>query len=128
MRKKTLIMALAMILAMAFSSVAMAADIMPLWDNANSCQPSLRISGSNAYCTLNVDAVDSSYKITATVTLQKLGSNGKYGYVDDWSGLSGTGKLRFSGTGTASASGSYRIKCDVNVDGEPITVYAYATK
>lgn len=128
MKKKTLLLALVMIFTMAFSSVALAFDIMPLWDKADSCLPSLSISGSNAYCSLNVEAVNASERITATVTLQKLNSNNSYGYVQSWSGLSGTGRLRFSGTGTASSSGSYRIKCDVNVGGEAITVYAYATK
>ncbi len=128
MRKKTLLLALVMIFTLALSSVAVAAEIMPLWDNASKCRPSLSISGSKAYCSLEVDAKNGSDTITATVTLQKLNANGKYGYVDSWSGLRGTGYLSFSGTGTASTSGSYRIKCDVNVGGESITVYAYATK
>ena len=128
MKKKTLLLALVMMFTMVFSSVALAYDIMPLWDKTHSCQPVLTISGSKAYCSFDVDANNSKDQITATVTLQKLNSSNSYGYVTSWSGLSGTGRLRFSDSYTISGSGSYRIKCDVNVAGEAITVYAYATK
>lgn len=128
MKTKTLLLALVMIFTMAFSSVALASDIMPIWDNTDLCKPVLTIRNSKAYCSLDVDAAYSSYKITATVTLQKLNSNNSYGYVTSWSGLSDNGSLHFSDSYTISGSGSYRIKCDINVAGEAITVYAYATK
>ena len=125
MKKKTLLLALVMMFTMVFSSVALASDIMPIWDNTLSCQPVLTISGSKAYCSFDVDAYNSKDKITATVTLN---SNNSYAYVTSWSGLSDNGSLHFSDSYTISGSGSYRIKCDANVAGEAITVYAYATK
>ena len=128
MKNKTLLLALVMMFTMVFSSVALASDIMPIWDNTHSCQPVLTISGSKAYCSFEVEANNSKDKITATVTLQKLNSNNSYAYVTRWSGLSDNGFLHFSDSYTISGSGSYRIKCDANVAGEAITVYAYATK
>lgn len=128
MKNKTLLLALVMMFTMVFSSVALASDIMPIWDNTHSCQPVLTISGSKAYCSFEVEANNSKDKITATVTLQKLNSNNSYAYVTSWSGLSDNGFLHFSDSYTISGSGSYRIKCDANVAGEAITVYAYATK
>ena len=128
MKNKTLLLALVMMFTIVFSSVALASDIMPIWDNTHSCQPVLTISGSKAYCSFEVEANNSKDKITATVTLQKLNSNNSYAYVTSWSCLSDNGFLHFSDSYTISGSGSYRIKCDANVAGEAITVYAYATK
>lgn len=128
MKKKTLLLALVMMFTVVCSSVALASDIMPIWENTRTCLPVLSISGSKAYCSFDVDAYNSKDKITATVTLQKLNSNNSYAYVTSWSGLSDNGSLHFSDSYTISGSGSYRIKCDANVAGEAITVYAYATK
>lgn len=128
MRKKTLFVALVMMLTMAFSSVALASEIMPFWNNIDICIPDLTIRGDTAYCTFDVNAADSSYTIKATVTLQKLNDSGYYGYVTGWSGLRGTGRLRFSESYTITESGDYRIKCDVTVGTESVTFYSYATK
>ena len=128
MRKKTLFAALVMMLTLAFSSVALAYEIMPLWDYIDSCAPNLLIRGDTAYCTFDVDAANSKYEIKATVTLQKLNDSGYYGYVTGWSGLRGTGYLNFSSSYPITESGSYRIKCDVTVGTESVTFYAYDTK
>ena len=129
MRNRRLLFALFLCLAMVFGSVAWATEIMPLWDSCAKCVPNLVISGSNAYCTLNVDAASSSDKITANIHLQKRNSRGNYTTQRSWTKQTGTGRLRFSATGSASSGESYRIKCDVVVDGsggtDNITVYAY---
>ena len=128
MKKKTLFVALVMMLTVAFSSVALASEIMPFWNNIDICLPDLTIRGNTAYCSFDVDAADSSYEIKATVTLQKLNDSGYYGYVTGWSGLRGTGSLNFSSSYPITESGSYRIKCDVTVGTESVTFYAYDTK
>lgn len=128
MKKKTLFVALVLMLTMVFSSVALAFNIMPLWDNIDSCCPALTIRGNTASCTFDVDAADSKATITARVTLQKLNSDGVYEYVTGWSGLSAKGSLSFSECYTVTESGSYRIKCDATVGDEGVTVYSYDTK
>ena len=132
MRNKRFLFALLLCLAMAFSSVAVASEIMPFWNSNARCAPLLVISDNNANCKLDVYAENSSDKITANIYLQKQNSRGNYTTQQSWTNQTGTGKLRFSATGSASDSGSYRIKCDVVVDGsggtDNITVYAYDNK
>lgn len=129
MRNRRMLFALLLFLAMAFSSVAVASEIMPLWDSNARCLPNLVISGNNAYCTLDVDAASSSDKITANIYLQKQNSRGNYTTQQSWTNQTGTGNLNFSAIGSASSGESYRIKCDVVVNGsggtDNITVYAY---
>lgn len=129
MRNRRLLFALFLCLAMAFGSVAWATEIMPLWDSCAMCAPDLYISGNTANCKLDVYAENSSDKITANIYLQKRNSRGNYTTQQSWTNQTGTGKLRFSATGSASSGESYRIKCDVVVDGsggtDNITVYAY---
>ena len=129
MRNRRLLFALFLCLAMVFGSVAWATEIMPLWDSCAMCAPDLYISGNTANCKLDVYAENSSDKITANIYLQKRNSRGNYTTQQSWTNQTGTGKLRFSATGSASSGESYRIKCDVVVDGsggtDNITVYAY---
>ena len=129
MRNRRLLFALFLCLAMVFGSVAWATEIMPLWDSCAMCAPDLYISGNTANCKLDVYAENSSDKITANIYLQKRNSRGNYTPQQSWTNQTGTGKLRFSATGSASSGESYRIKCDVVVDGsggtDNITVYAY---
>ena len=129
MRNRRLLFALFLCLAMVFGSVAWATESMPLWDSCAMCAPDLYISGNTANCKLDVYAENSSDKITANIYLQKRNSRGNYTTQQSWTNQTGTGKLRFSATGSASSGESYRIKCDVVVDGsggtDNITVYAY---
>ena len=129
MRNRRLLFALFLCLAMVFGSVAWATEIMPLWDSCAMCAPDLYISGNTANCKLDVYAENSSDKITANIYLQKRNSRWNYTTQQSWTNQTGTGKLRFSATGSASSGESYRIKCDVVVDGsggtDNITVYAY---
>ena len=129
MRNRRLLFALFLCLAMVFGSVAWATEIMPLWDSCAMCAPDLYISGNTANCKLDVYAENSSDKITANIYLQKRNSRGNYTTQQSWTNQTGTGKLRFSATGSASSGESYRIKCDVVVNGsggtDNITVYAY---
>lgn len=132
MRNRRLLFALFLCLAMVFGSVAWATEIMPLWDSCAMCAPDLYISGNTANCKLDVYAENSSDKITANIYLQKRNSRGNYTTQQSWTNQTGTGKLRFSATGSASSGESYRIKCDVVVDGsggtDNITVYAYGNQ
>ena len=129
MRNRRLLFALFLCLAMAFGSVAWATEIMPLWDSCAKCIPELYLNGNTAVCTLSVTANSASDKITANIHLQKRNSRGNYTTQQSWTNQTGTGRLRFSATGSASSGESYRIKCDVVVDGsggtDNITVYAY---
>ncbi len=129
MRNRRLLFALFLCLAMVFGSVAWATEIMPLWDSCAMCAPDLYISGNTANCKLDVYAENSSDKITANIYLQKRNSRGNYTTQQSWTNQTGTGRLHFSATGSASSGESYRIKCDVVVDGsggtDNITVYAY---
>ena len=56
MRNKRFLFVLLLCLAMAFSSVAVASEIMPFWNSNARCVPALVISGNNANCKLDVYA------------------------------------------------------------------------
>ena len=71
MKNKTLLLALVMMFTMVFSSVALASDVMPIWDNTHSCQPVLTISGSKAYCSFEVEAELQGLPVLCPLSLQE---------------------------------------------------------
>ena len=130
MKKKIMSAVLALVMLLSIS--ASAVSIMPLWDNADSCVPTLKFSGDTAICTVDVKGAVGTSRITTTMTLQKQNANGSYSDVHIWGtdvtyGQSAT-RTEFS---TDCASGNYRLVCKVTVYdadgvGETITVEATA--
>lgn len=120
MKKTIFIIALAMCLVFAFSSLAMAAtkptDSIQ-WDSGAKCNLSLIINNGVANCSLYVKAQNASDSITATVMLQKKQSDGTYGNVKTWSKLTGKGSLSFSDNYSPVSGSGYRLKAIVYVTG-----------
>ena len=98
------------------------------WDADRNCDRSFSINGSTASCYLNVRADSSSDRITATVQIVRINSDGSRTAVQAWNGLSGTGSLIFSRSITSSLlapSGTYRMYYSVDVAGvDSISDYA----
>lgn len=89
------------------------------WDKGAECDDDFYISGTTAHCYLAVTASDSA-KITATVQIIRINSDGSRTAVKAWNGLTGTGSLTFSETHTSSLlapSATYRMYYSVDVAG-----------
>lgn len=98
---KTKVCSVVLILAVVFSLGTSAGAIFdngisPQYDAATRCTPVLSFSGKNATCSLSIRARESSGKITATMTLYKIESNGVLTRITSWSNLTGTGSLDIS--------------------------------
>ena len=71
----------------------------------------LSFKGTTAYCSAEVVGNSDVTSITATITLQRVESNGTYTTVKLWSGLSAAGNyFSWSGTASVQAGYSYRLK------------------
>lgn len=71
----------------------------------------LDYKGNTAYCAAGVSGNSKVTSITATVTLQKVESNGTYTTVKLWSGLSASGnEFDWSDTATIQSGATYRLK------------------
>ena len=77
------------------------------WDKGAECDDDFYVSGTTAHCYLAVTASDSA-KITATVQIIRINSDGSRTAVKAWNGLTGTGSLTFSETHTSSLLGPQR--------------------
>lgn len=116
--KRISVMMLALCLMLSVNANAL--SVNPMANSTTSCTPSLYIRKNTAYCTLSVDAQDSSASITATITLLKSDGEGGFTVLYRWTGLKGTGSLNFSDTYTSSkiTSGTtYRMEYSVRVVG-----------
>lgn len=109
---KTKLTSLAMLMAMLLSLgiFANAADVSPLWNGGNQCNPVLTFSGNTANCITKIVAKESTAKVSATMTLYRINDNGGLVQVASWPGLSGTGRLDASRSYPYGVSGStYRL-------------------
>lgn len=90
--------------------------IMPLWDNINSISPGISRSGTTIYAEVSVDATNNSSRVKCTMYLEKKTLFGwteeKYWYISQ------TGDLAWSKTYTGEAGKTYRVRVEVEVDGE----------
>lgn len=99
MKAKVSSLFLVVVLMLSLSISAGAADnggFSPMYDSAGRRTPSIIFSGRNATCIANVRANESTAKITATMTLYKIESNGVLTWKAGWSNLTGTGRLDVS--------------------------------
>ena len=90
------------------------------WDANKGCDKNFSISGSTATCSLVVYGDDNTDRITATVQIIRINSDGSRTAVKAWNGLTGTGSLTFSDTHTSSLlapSATYRMYYSVDVAG-----------
>lgn len=93
----SMLLVVAMVLSLSISaSAAAGGDISPMYDSVGRCTPSIIFSGRNATCIANVKANESTAKITVTMTLYKIESNGVLTWKAGWSNLTGTGRLDVS--------------------------------
>ncbi|MBT9685622.1 hypothetical protein [Pseudoflavonifractor sp. MCC625] len=106
---------LALALMMLCSAGALAAE--ERWDSRAKVYPDLFRSGSTLTCELDVNAMDTSDKISANISLAKQRPNGSWEVLDYWTGEEGTGALNFRETYTSSevTSGTYRLSYTVTV-------------
>lgn len=90
------------------------------WDAGDNCIARLSISGTTATCGLTVYGESNNDRITATVQIIRINSDGSRTAVKAWNGLTGTGSLTFSETHTSSLlapSATYRMYYSVDVAG-----------
>ena len=95
----------------------------------NTITPKLSVSGTTATYSLSVDCATTVTSISATLQIQKLGSNGVYAnYGSSWTVSSTSPTLRTSGTKTVDKDGTYRLKVTVTAyySGGSETVTAYS--
>ena len=102
------------------------------WDIGQNCDPRFSIVGTTAHCKLLVSADNDNDRITATVQIIRINSDGSRTAVKAWNGLTGTGSLTFSETHTSSLlapSATYRMYYPVDVAGvDSIEDYVEITK
>ena len=91
--------------------------IMPLWDNINMISPGISRSGTTIYAEVSVDAKDSNSRVKCTMYLEKKTLFGwteeKYWYISEAGGHTSMSK-----TYTGEAGKTYRVRVEVEVDGE----------
>lgn len=131
MRKKALSLALAVLMMCAVVTTAMAQTIVPLWDNTDTCNPTLTFSGTTAICRGPIEGKPGTTKINAQLILQEQQSNGSYVTVKFWPLQTTSGTvLNLSGSQPGCTSGVYyRAGVIANVFNsagvsESITVYS----
>lgn len=101
--------------------------ILPQYTGVAKCSPTLSFSGKAATCAVVIKAKESTAKITATMTLYKVGSDGTLNWVADWKSLTGTGNLTVSKKKTVIYVGNYRLRVNGTVTDKsgsyPISAY-----
>ena len=96
--------------------------IAPFWDYTNYVVHGIKIgSGGSTTVTSAVYAYKSTYRISGTITLQRW--TGSIWVEEESWDISGTGAAKVTKSYTVSP-GKYRVKTDVTVNGEFITVYS----
>ena len=115
MKRRKMITVVSLVVVLVF---AMSVNSMALlnWNSTSRCEPYLYVSGNTAYCSLAVEANDSSDSITAYVYLERVYSDGTSDMVTSWTGMTGTGTLYFSENYPVS-SGNYQLRITVIVNG-----------
>lgn len=101
------ILSMALLLSLLLSlGISASAD----WDGAYRCVPKLSFSGSSASCTASIAPSEASAKVTASMTLYRVNSNGTLSTCASWPSKTGTGYLSFSQKHSSARSGNtYRL-------------------
>ena len=98
-------------------------NIVPLWDNIATIQPSLLSSGNTLYADVTVATESSSSSITGTMYLEEEISANDWDSVKSWS-IQGTGYASRQGSYSGDSGSTYRVRVKVFVGGESATVYS----
>ena len=103
---KRILPAMFLVSVVLFFSVSASAE----WDDSYRCTPALSFSGKAATCSAVVSANKSDAKITASMTLYRVNSNGTLSNCASWPSKTGTGYLSFSQKYSSVRSGNtYRL-------------------
>ena len=80
------------------------------WDNAYRCVPTLDFSGHSISCAASITPTEATAKITASMVLYRVNSNGTLSTCATWPNKTGTGYLSLSGRyPSAQSGGTYRL-------------------
>ncbi len=106
----SMVMLMALVLSLGFSAEAATKnDVSIQWDTSYQCSPVLSFSGNTATCSVVIRSSESSAKITASMVLYRVSSDGSLIRAANWS-LSGTGQISASRTYPYAVSGAtYRL-------------------
>lgn len=107
----SMMMLVAFVLSLGLSAGATtnSGDATVLWEGAARCTPYLTIANNTATCVCAINANESTAKITGSMVLYRVGSDGSLTRATNWS-LSGTGQVSASKTYPYAVSGAtYRL-------------------
>lgn len=80
------------------------------WENSHQCVAALTFSNKTATCSAIITATEPNAKITASISLYRVNSNGSLSSCMTWPSKTGTGKLSLSGYYSHAVSGNtYRL-------------------
>lgn len=88
----------------------------PQWANVSSIFLTMNYSGGAVNWTGEINGYSGTTKISATFTLEKRNSIGKYEYVDSWT-ASSTKTYLYKAASKTAAKGTYRLNVTANVTG-----------
>ena len=101
------ILTMALVVAVLFS---LSLSASARWDGADQCSVSLSFWGSTASCSAIITANERTAKVTASISLYRVNSNGTLSNCATWPVKTGTGKLSLSGSYSRAVSGNtYRL-------------------
>ena len=123
MKKKKIVMALLLAVAMCATNVGFIAPmeckasmIQPMWANTSSVSVGLSFSGTQANCSTIIQGAAGTSKITATIRLERKTGTNSYTTVKTWSNESTTSaRLIFADSYTVSTGYTYRLTVTANV-------------
>lgn len=107
----SMMMLVAFVLSLGLSAGAAtnSGDASVMWEGSTNCSATLNIVNSTATCISAITAKESTAKITASMVLYRVSSNGSLTRAANWS-LSGTGQISASRTYPYAVSGAtYRL-------------------
>lgn len=110
----------AVLVVLVLSLVGAVASASARWDENKGCDVGFTISATTAYCSLAVYGDHNTDRITGSVQIVRINSDGSRTGVKAWNNLSGTGTLVFGESYTSSLlvpSGTYRMYYSVDVAG-----------
>ena len=93
---------------MIFTAIAIPAQAR--WTNCASIELAMTYSNGIVTWTGSILGHSDTTKITASYTLEKLGSNGQYTLVGQWTNLNTTRSILNSSGTVSGTSGTYRLK------------------
>lgn len=114
MQKKMKLSAMLLAMLLMLSVTAGAMSIQPRWNVTTKCNPALSFSGTTAYCTADVSAINGT-NISGTMTLYRVSSINQV-QVGSWS-FSGTTRVYTTETCSVTKGETYKLVVNVNASG-----------